>query len=405
MHVLLYEHITSGGFAEKLWEPSFAAQAFAMMNTMVHALNSANHNVHMLYDKRINTKLLPEVEELVEVSKANEWKDALFIECKNVEQAIIIAPEDDMILADAIKIAENSGVQIAGPNSESASFSSDKASCISLFENLNFKTPQSITGSLLTICNNATNHPFPSILKETISSGATSLIYLQSYDDLSLLLEQSDLNASQYILQEYVDGTDASVSLIITENEIRVLTLNKQYIHKGLYKNPAKYLGGECPLDHPADEAAKIAATQIAESIPGLKGNIGIDFILQGNIAMPIEVNPRLTVSSIGISRVISPKILASVIDDKMIEDSGHLEINGYAVFAEYTGLHTQLRKNYTKNIRTIPGVVSPPVQLEDSTQIVPPYLCGWGTSIIAAKNELLTIQKKVATELSGDSR
>jgi hypothetical protein len=79
MKVLVYEHITGGGFAGKPWDPSFAAQAFAMMNTMVHALDSDNHNVHMLYDERINTDSLPKVEKLTPVSNPNEWKEILAI--------------------------------------------------------------------------------------------------------------------------------------------------------------------------------------------------------------------------------------------------------------------------------------------------------------------------------------
>ena len=400
MQVLLYEHITGGGFAETPWELGFASQAFAMMNTMVHALLSANYDVHLLYDNRINSEFLPKAKKLNEVSESGEWKATLARECDGADYTIIIAPEDDMILVEAIKIVEKSGTILAGSNSESVSFCSDKAKCNSLFEDLKLEIPQSIAGTLQYIHSTSDDFPFPAILKKTTSSGATSLHYLQRYENLDFLMDRPDVNDSQYILQKYVKGIDASVSLIITDSEAQVLTVNKQNIQKGACGTPSKYLGGECPLDHPANKSARDIAIQIVDSIPGLNGYIGIDFVFQGDTALPVEVNPRLTVSSVGISRVMNPKILASVIDSQLMEGSRH---GGYAAFSQYIGILTQ-NQLASKNYNTIPGIVSPPVQLDSSLSIVPPYLCAWGNSITVARKELSTLQKKLASGVEGGS-
>ena len=402
MKVLVYEHVTGGGYAEKPWEPGFASQGFAMMNTMVSALASLKYHVHILYDKRINKENLPDVDKLIEVSSSDEWKETLSRVCDDVDYALIIAPEDDMILPEAIRIAEKSGVNIAGPNSESASVCSNKVRCLALFQDLNLEIPQTLIGKLNKIYGNASEIQFPAVLKESISSGASSLLYLQQDDDLTFLLEKPELKDKEYILQEYADGTDASVSLIVDKNEPRVLTVNLQKIQKGVYGTPSKYLGGECPLDHPASEDAKKAAVQIAESIPGLQGYIGIDFVLRDEIALPMEINPRLTVSSIGVSRVISPKILASFLDKKMIDNSKQVKPNGYAVFTEYTGLHKQLHNISATEFKSVPGVVSPPVVLEKNAQVIPPYLSGWGTSIQEARKQLVSIEETIMKRLGG---
>ena len=254
MKVLVYEHVTGGGYAEKPWEPGFASQGFAMMNTMVSALASLKYHVHILYDKRINKENLPDVDKLIEVSSSDEWKETLSRVCDDVDYALIIAPEDDMILPEAIRIAEKSGVNIAGPNSESASVCSNKVRCLALFQDLNLEIPQTLIGKLNKIYGNASEIQFPAVLKESISSGASSLLYLQQDDDLTFLLEKPELKDKEYILQEYADGTDASVSLIVGKNGPRVLTVNLQKIQKGVYGTPSKYLGGECPLDNPASE-------------------------------------------------------------------------------------------------------------------------------------------------------
>jgi predicted ATP-grasp superfamily ATP-dependent carboligase len=264
---------------------------------------------------------------------------------------------------------------------------------------LSLEIPRTITGSLQDIHDASTDYTFPAIIKETTSSGATSLVFVQNYEDLILIMDNLKMEDSEYVLQEYVDGTDASVSLMVTESESKVITVNKQYIHKGVYGQPSKYLGGECPLDHPANEAAKLAATQIVEAIPGLKGYVGIDFILQGKNALPMEINPRLTVSSIGIARVIGPEALAGIINEKVVQTSKQYEYHGYTVFREYTGLQSQISNSHFRNI---PGVMSPPVYFEQLELVVPPYLCGWGASIIEAKKDLSIIQEKIETLLEG---
>ena len=115
-----------------------------------------------------------------------------------------------------------------------------------------------------------------------------------------------------------------------------------------------------------------------------------------------MEINPRLTVSSIGVSRVISPKILASFLDKKMIDNSKQVKPNGYAVFTEYTGLHKQLHNISATEFKSVPGVVSPPVVLEKNAQVIPPYLSGWGTSIQEARKQLVSIEETIMKRLGG---
>ena len=100
------------------------------------------------------------------------------------------------------------------------------------------------------------------------------------------------------VLQRYVRGVAASVSLISDGRRAIAVALNRQAVRAA----PAfSYHGGHTPLDHPLAARAIDAAVRTCESVPGLRGYIGVDLVLTGTDAVVIEVNPRLTTAYLGV--------------------------------------------------------------------------------------------------------
>lgn len=113
-----------------------------------------------------------------------------------------------------------------------------------------------------------------------------------------------------HIVQEFVEGTPASASVICDGSEARTIAVNEQ-LSGTPWLNGAgfRYCGNITPLDADGDVREHIA--RIAEEIVaglGLVGSNGVDFILAGNEPVVIEVNPRFqgSLDSVELSTGIS---------------------------------------------------------------------------------------------------
>ena len=94
-----------------------------------------------------------------------------------------------------------------------------------------------------------------------------------------------------FMLQEFVEGTPASVCCLATGGKAVALCTNMQILRGGDFC-PYAFSGSMTPCPHPmASRMADIAEKIAAES--GCVGCIGIDFVLTDTEAYAIEINPR----------------------------------------------------------------------------------------------------------------
>jgi hypothetical protein len=126
----------------------------------------------------------------------------------------------------------------------------------------------------------------------------------------ALVLLQKVTCHDQILLQTFMQGTHASVSLLVTQDRTLPLSLNKQLIEAG---RPFSYSGGVIPLEHPAASCAFDLAQAAALAVPGLRGYIGVDMILEQNQAWLIEINPRITTSYVGLHRIIEQNLASAI--------------------------------------------------------------------------------------------
>ena len=72
------------------------------------------------------------------------------------------------------------------------------------------------------------------------------------------------------------------------------------------------YLGGELPLSSRLAPRARELASAACRSIPGLRGYVGVDLLLdeQAGTVTVVEMNPRLTTSYLGYRRLALPQRL-----------------------------------------------------------------------------------------------
>ncbi|MBO7518538.1 MAG: ATP-grasp domain-containing protein, partial [Methanobrevibacter sp.] len=160
-------------------------------------------------------------------------------------------------------------------------------------------------------------------------------------DDIKIIASKNDIDdleeiygdGSRFIVQPYIEGDVCSVCLISDGKEALPISLNKQIVE--IDENGGEYLGGYVPYEHPLKDKVFKYAKLACEYVPGLKGFIGIDFIIEDDYIYLLEINSRFTTSYVGLQKIININIAKTIIDliDKKIsvEDIGEITYSSKA--------------------------------------------------------------------------
>lgn len=138
---------------------------------------------------------------------------------------------------------------------------------------------------------------FPVVLKPTKGFGGANIRLVKNQEELEKvfpLISQTDENV---IIQKFVKGIHASISILAGENIFRVLSINEQLLGlPSVFQHESfGYCGNIVPLK--VGDAIFKKCEAIAEKIAShfnLMGSNGIDIVIsKGEVPYVIEVNPR----------------------------------------------------------------------------------------------------------------
>ena len=151
---------------------------------------------------------------------------------------------------------------------------------------------------------------YPLVVKPGRGAGCDGVCLARDARELrgSLDLAHRANGSGPLLLQRYVRGVAASVSLLADGRRAVALAVNAQSVRAS---RPFSYRGGVTPLDHPHVERAVVAALRTCEAIPGLRGYVGVDLVLTESDAVVIEVNPRLTTAYLGVRSALEENVAA----------------------------------------------------------------------------------------------
>jgi predicted ATP-grasp superfamily ATP-dependent carboligase len=166
--------------------------------------------------------------------------------------------------------------------------------------------------------------------------------------------------SKHFLVQELVSGAAASVSLLSTGSDAVPVSLNRQDVTIETPEACSSYSGGMVPFDNPLKTEAFEVAKKLVKSIQGLRGYVGVDFVLTGEAAVAIEVNPRLTTSYVGLRSVVNFNPAQAIVDAVLKRElPAQIQSCGCTIFSKVeTSKPTMgtLQKTYG-----IDCVVSPP--------------------------------------------
>jgi predicted ATP-grasp superfamily ATP-dependent carboligase len=302
LKILVHEYVTGGGWQGTELPARLAAEALAMLMAVLKDFQSwGRAHITTTLDSRFDDVplLADRVVRVHHEGHISVLSDLL----SHVDAALIIAPESDGILMELSALVENMSAQLLGSSSKAVAIAGDKWDCFHRLAEAGLPTPNTWRASCTDAIAVAGKVGFPLVVKPIDGVGCEGVGLASDFSSLNLALELMGSRHKDILLQQYVPGTHASVSLLVSGPAMLPLSLNEQKVSIGI---PFFYQGGVVPLQHSRWRQALENARRAASLVPGLKGYIGIDMVLADEECYVIEINPRLTTSYVGLRQVIN---------------------------------------------------------------------------------------------------
>ncbi len=385
MNLLIYEHFSAGGFRKEESASSVLSEGFAMLRTAIKEAKNAGHSVTTILDGQI-AEFNPPLDADRRITSASllDAEDSLFEIAGDCDATYIIAPATDDKLQILAQRMQQSKVTCLTSTARAIAEASNKALLHKKLSNLGLKSPKTIAFAPTEDPNaaaEAVNNQlgFPAILKPSKSDGCEALSIVENEQQTrNAIARFSNFEGHNFIAQEFVQGIAASVSLITNGKEAWPITLNQQNISLNSPSRDSTYNGGTTPFNHKQTTSAFTAAKRVTESIDGLQGYIGVDVVLTRKEPIIIEINPRLTTSYIGISRISRMNLMQAIVDSILKRElPRNRELTGYAEFGKIEVKAPNISEFPFSFC--IPEVVSPPFPLDGRKKSTYSLICAEG--------------------------
>ena len=407
MRIIVYEHLSSGGYAGQSIPLCVLSEGFGMLRSIVSDLKSAGHEVTVLLDDRIS-KLNPPMDAdcFVPILYSQEPEKFLASVAKINDAVYIIAPETGKILQSLVEIVEQTGKNSLNCESKSIKNVADKTILYNFLKRNDLPTPRTLLfkvssslGDFKETIHGKLNYPV--VFKPASGVSCSGLSFVKTEDEVCKAIDKirSETPNSHFIVQEFIEGEAVSVSLLCSKNKAFAISLNKQIVKIVPPSYVSSYEGGALPYDHPLKEEAIMVSKKVVELFSGLRGYVGVDLVLTKDKAFVVDVNPRLTTSYVGLSLVsnfnVAQASINAVLKDQLPTQN---ESCGFVYFSK---LETFKPTNSVfQKVAQMNEVISPPFPLHDNPKTCS-LIAGQGASLKDAKLQLEKTKKHVFRTLN----
>lgn len=293
----MHEYVTGGGWPEESFPQGLAREGASMIDAMLAQFNLWG-KVRFLTTRDSRLKA-PEKEIARTITLHHkDYPGNLRDLMQQTDAALIIAPEDDGVLEELSTLALGCKNLLLGSSPVAVGVCSDKWQTLKVVKQLGLKAPVSFLVDKNQVREKAKELGYPLILKPVNASDCAGLSLVNKEDNLLQAFGAACQGGEKALIQEYIPGQAASVSLWVKEGRAGAFSLNLQNVEgvKGF-----SYQGGVANIGHHLREEAFSLAGKAVEAIPGLKGYCGVDVVLGQEGVWFMEINPRLTTSVVGL--------------------------------------------------------------------------------------------------------
>jgi tyramine---L-glutamate ligase len=309
MRILVHEFVTGGGLAGRDVAVSLAREGLAMLTALIADLAAVHrHQIVTTVDPRFALPAPPGVE-VVTLSPGSEGRATLDALIASADAVWLIAPETNRCLERLAVRVERKGRTLLGSGAMAIRRASDKARLPRRLARHGVPHPKTrVLGPGGVWGKAAREVGYPLIVKPARGAGCHGVCLARNVRELrdAVHIARRANGRESLLLQRYVAGTAASVSLLTDGRRAVALTVNAQSVRAS---RPFSYHGGKTPFDHPLAGKAVETALRTCQALPGLRGYIGVDLVLTESEAVVIEVNPRLTTAYLGVRSALGGNI------------------------------------------------------------------------------------------------
>jgi predicted ATP-grasp superfamily ATP-dependent carboligase len=304
MRILVHEFASGGGLAGEAVPASLAREGSAMRDALVADVAAiGRHEIVTTVDSRFPLSAPPGVE-VIELAPGAAMLDALIA---SVDAVWLVAPETNGCLERLARRVERKGKTLLGPGVSAIRMASDKTRLPHRLARHGIRHPETrVLRPGIDPVIAAREIGYPVVVKPARGAGCEAVRLARGARELRQVLADYPGGGGLMVLQRYVRGVAASVSLLGDGRRAVPLTLNAQHVRGS---RRLSYSGGRTPLAHPLARQASQAAWKTCQALPGLRGYIGVDVVLTDREVVVIEVNPRLTTAYLGVRAAVEENV------------------------------------------------------------------------------------------------
>ncbi len=345
--ILVFEYFTASGEKDRCIISEAEALIFALLDDLTDfkvdlVINKSYADIVKRYDN-VNPILID-----------TDIIDWLADNAANFNNAIFIAAENNNNLYNITRILEENNVKTYTSSAEACFKSSDK---YETYEALPMDVPQPRSfrfkidpkGYWKRAIENLHEKwqaedpltPLKLIIKPLIGVDCEDIVVIENIEDLTLDLDKIFKPGSRIIVQEFIEGTDISVSLLSDGKKAIPISLNEQFVE--LKNDKGTYMGGKLPIESEFKQEAFEIATKAVGAIDGLKGFVGVDLLINADekdiySVYLLEINSRFTTPYVGLSKIANfniGKSIIELIDGDISIDDLDISLDGQVEFTK----------------------------------------------------------------------
>lgn len=262
--------------------PSLAREGAMMRDALLRDLSElAGVEAVATSDDRLAPPPCGEIHDVRE--RDDVWKAWASL-ARGCDVAWPIAPETGGVLSRLARLLGETGVDVIGPSEEAIAIASSKFLTAQRLRERGVPTPPVWRVSA------APDHTSPVVVKPDDGAGCDATLFLEE--------PPASIPAGS-IVQPFVAGEAASLTVLRAHGATRLLSANRQ--HVAIEDGAFRFQGLTVGAIEDADGRLAALARAVGDALPGLDGIFGIDLVLGADGPVVIEINPRLTTAYCGL--------------------------------------------------------------------------------------------------------
>jgi len=410
MQILAIEYAL-GGFSRGELIEEILLEGYAMLRALIEDLKMAGYDVITTVDSRVLEYCQLAADEIIAAPREKNPLKLLEPYLTHVDGVIVIAPAFKEALHDITRFFEEKGVKVLGSSSNAVKICSNKYTTYNVLKKAKISIPKTLLGlfdeDMESLESKVLKIGYPIVVKPVDGVGCAGLSMVNKKEELEAAVERvrNETREDCFLIQEYLKGDHASVSLISDGEKIAALALNAQYIKLGSPAEGASYEGGHTPFNHPLESLVVKEAIKAVKAIDGLGGYVGVDLVITSKRPIVVEINPRLTTSYLGLREVLNVNVGAEIVKASFgLEVPTNIERKGYAIIGKVRfDEKFALSSEKIRAISEINGVIShllvPKPYLRSKEDVA--VVVAWGKSLEEARYRFRDIRQEIRDVLS----